>query len=141
MTSYEIGMSASYTKRISEDNVNSFADISGDTNPVHLNDKYAKKTIFEKRIVHGMLTASLISKVLGTMMPGEGSIYLKQELKFVKPVFIDEEITASVMITDIEQEKRIMTLDTKCINQIGEEVIVGNAKLLVPTMELKETIQ
>lgn len=140
MSSYEIGMSASYTKIIGEDDVNTFAEISGDTNPVHLNVKYAENSLFRKRIAHGMLVASLISKVLGTMMPGEGSIYLKQELKFVNPVFIDDEITASVMVTSFEQEKRIITLDTKCINQADEEVIVGRAKLLVPAMRFKESV-
>src|SRR5688500_9560131 len=96
MTRYEIGQTASRTRTITDADVRAFAQISGDTNPIHLDDSYAAQSKFERRIVHGMLTASLISAILGNDFPGTGSIYLGQDIKFKAPVFIGDTITAAV---------------------------------------------
>ncbi|MEM0287977.1 MAG: MaoC family dehydratase [Nitrososphaerota archaeon] len=129
---YSTGQSASIKKRFSEEDVKSFAQISGDTNPLHLDELFAKKTRFGKRIVHGLLVASLISSVLGTKLPGQGTIYLRQELKFLAPVYFDEEITATVEVSAFEPSRGRMILRTKCINESGKIVIDGVAEVLVP---------
>jgi len=126
------GDSASLTKTFSDENVRSFAEISGDTNPVHLDDDFAAGTRFKRRLVHGMLTAGLISAVLGTKLPGPGSIYLSQSITFRAPVFINDTITATVTVARIREDKPIVTLATVCKNQDGEVVLDGEAVLLVP---------
>lgn len=124
----EIGMASTYSKVITENDINLFANISGDYNPAHLDDKYAQNTVFEKKIAHGMLSASFISAVLGTKLPGPGTIYLHQSLDFKKPVYIGDAITAIVMVDDILNEKKgIYKLSTKCVNQNSEEVLNGYA--------------
>jgi len=128
----KIGDSASLTKVFSDEDVRQFAKISGDKNPLHLDDQYAAQTRFKKRLVHGMLTAGLISAVLGTELPGEGSIYLRQSINFRAPVFIGDEITATVSVTEMRADKPIVTLSTLCKNQNGETVLDGEAVLLVP---------
>ena len=128
---FKIGDSASTTRKITDAEVRAFAEISGDCNPVHLDDEFAKQTIFGRRIAHGMLTASLISAVLANQLPGQGSIYLRQEIQFVAPVFIDDEITATVIVTGIREDKPIMKLSTVCVNQRGEKVLKGEATILV----------
>ncbi len=128
----KIGDSASQTKTFNDADVRSFAEISGDENPVHLDDEYAAQTQFKKRLVHGMLTAGLISGVLGTKLPGEGSIYLSQSINFRAPVFIGDRITATVKIIKIREDKPIITLATVCKNQDDVIVIKGEAVLLKP---------
>ena len=128
----KIGDSASLTKMFNDADVRKFAEISGDKNPVHLDDDYAAQTQFKKRLVHGMLTAGLISAVLGTELPGEGSIYLNQNIQFRAPVFIDDTITAKVTVIKIHERKPIITLETICTNQDGVVVIEGEAVLLAP---------
>ncbi len=128
---FQIGANASLTKTFSDDDVITFAEISGDHNPVHVDDEFAASTRFERRIVHGMLTAGMISAVLGMQLPGPGSIYLKQELNFRAPVFIGDTITATVTITKAREDKPIITLATVCKNQDGVDVIEGEAILLV----------
>lgn len=124
----EIGSRASFTKTITEYDVSAFAGITGDFNPVHVNDEAAKESPFGRRIAHGMLTGSLISTVLGMKMPGEGTVYLEQNLKFTAPVYIGDTCTASVEITEIlNEEKGIYKLDTKVINQNGTMVSDGYA--------------
>lgn len=124
----EIGSRASFTKTITEYDVSAFAGITGDFNPVHVNDEAAKESPFGRRIAHGMLTGSLISTVLGMKMPGEGTVYLEQNLKFTAPVYIGDTCTASVEITEIlNEEKGIYKLDTKVINQNGMMVSDGYA--------------
>jgi len=113
----KIGDKAQFQKTITETDVYLFAGISGDNNPVHLNDLEAKKSIFKERIVHGMLTASLISAVLGTKMPGPGTIYLGQNLKFIKPVKFGDTILAEVEVIEIIETKNIVKLSTICYNQ------------------------
>ena len=102
----KIGQVANYKKKISEKEINIFADITGDNNPVHLDEKFARFSIFKKRIAHGFLTGSLISTVIATKLPGPGSIYLSQNLKFLAPVFIDDLVRVKVTVEEIDQEKK-----------------------------------
>ncbi len=128
---YEIGQSASRSLTFTDEIVRTFADISGDTNPIHLDDDYAAKSRFGKRIVHGMFTAGLISALIGIDFPGPGTIYLGQTLKFTKPVYLGDTITATVTITKIREDRGILTMDTVCANQDGETVIKGEATVMV----------
>jgi acyl dehydratase len=122
-----IGDAASLSLEITDDRVRRFADTVGDTNPVHLDDEYAKGTVFGRRVAHGMIGASLISAVLGTRLPGPGTIYLGQTLAFKGPVFIGETITARVTVIAKKPEKPIYTLETTCRNQDGDVVVEGEA--------------
>jgi 3-hydroxybutyryl-CoA dehydratase len=129
---YRIGSSATMTKTFFDEDVRAFADISGDRNPIHLNEEYAAGTRFGKRLVHGILTSGLISAILGMELPGPGSIYIKQILNFKAPVYIGDTITATVTITGIREDKPILTLETICRNQNDIIVIEGEAILLTP---------
>ena len=128
----KIGDSSSLTKTFNDSDVRSFAEISGDKNPIHLDDEYAGQTRFKHRLVHGTLTAGLISAVLGTQLPGPGSIYIRQVINFRAPVYIGETITATVTISKIRTGKPIITLETVCKNQDGVVVLDGEAVLMVP---------
>lgn len=121
------GDSASYTKTFSEEDVSLFARITGDHNSVHLDEEYARNTIFKGRVVHGMLTASLISTVLGTKLPGLGTIYLSQSLKFLAPVRMGDTVTATVQVVEVNEEKQKVRLETVCTNQLGIDVVTGEA--------------
>ncbi|MGF6905597.1 MaoC family dehydratase [Fusobacterium sp. PH5-44] len=124
----EIGKIASFSKTISESDVYMFAGISGDFNSLHINEIEAKKTIFKKRIAHGILVTSFISKVIATSLPGEGTIYLEQQVKFQKPVFIGDTVTATVAVEKIlNSDKKIIQLKTYVKNQFNEIVIDGYA--------------
>ena len=126
----KLGDSAEITKTISQTDVQTFADLTGDHNPVHVDEEFAKTTRFGRRIAHGMLTASLISAVLANHLPGEGSVYLGQTLKFVAPVFPGDEITARVTVREVREDKPILKLETVCVNQRDELVIRGEATVL-----------
>lgn len=126
----KLGMKESITKTITAEDVDMFAKISLDVNPVHLDEEYASKTMFKKRIAHGILTTGLISAVLGTKLPGEGAIYMAQELKFMAPVYIGDTITATVEVIELIAEKNRVVVSTTCTNQDGKEVIIGKATLL-----------
>lgn len=128
-----IGDQASLRKNITDQEVQQFAALTGDHNPLHLDDSFARQTRFGRRIAHGMLGASLISAVIGTMLPGPGSIYLSQTLQFLKPVFIGDTLVAQVKVVKIREDKPIVTLETVCYNQNGEIVITGEAVVLVET--------
>ena len=128
---FSVGDSAEITKRIDETDIQVFADLTGDYNPVHLDEAFAKTTRFGRRIAHGMLSASLISAVLANKLPGEGSVYLGQTLQFVAPVFPGDEITARVTVKEIREDKPIVKLETICTNQSGAIVIRGEATVLV----------
>ncbi len=132
-----IGQQASYSRRISEEDVVQFADISGDRNPLHLDDDFAKKTRFGRRIAHGMLVASLISTVLGSKLPGPGTIYLSQTIKFTAPVFLGDTIKATVTVVDVKEHKPIVTLETHCSNQDGEVVLEGEAVVVVEKVDIR----
>ena len=126
----EIGMSECLGKTITEADILNFAGVSLDVNPLHLNEEYAKKTMCKGRIAHGIIGAGLISAVIGTKLPGEGTIYLSQNLKFIAPVKIGDTITAKVEIVELNQEKKKVGLKTTCTNQNGVLVIDGEAKVL-----------
>jgi acyl dehydratase len=125
-----IGDSAEITKTIEQSDIDAFARVTGDHNPVHVDEEFAKTTRFGQRIAHGMLTASLISAVLANKLPGEGSVYLGQTLQFVAPVFPGDDITARVTVKEIREDKPIVKLETICMNQRGEVVIRGEATVL-----------
>jgi acyl dehydratase len=128
--SFKVGDSAEITKTIEQSDIDAFAQVTGDHNPVHVDEEFAKTTRFGRRIAHGMLSASLISAVLANKLPGEGSVYLGQTLQFVAPVFSGDEITARVVIREIREDKPIMKLETICVNQREEVVICGEATVL-----------
>jgi len=127
---FKAGDSAEITKRIEQSDIDAFANVTGDHNPVHVNEEFAKTTRFGRRIAHGMLTASLISAVLANKLPGEGSVYLGQTLQFVAPVFAGDEITARVIVREVREDKPIVKLETICLNQHGEVVVRGEATVL-----------
>ena len=127
-----VGDLASWSKTIVDADILSFATVTGDFNPVHIDEEFAKQTMFEQRIAHGMLSGSLFSTVLGTQLPGEGSIYLSQDLKFRKPVFINDTITATCTVKEILLEKNRVVMDTTAVNQHGDIVVTGIA-VLMPT--------
>ena len=128
----KIGESAEFSKTIAESDVYLYAGITGDFNPAHINEEYAKKTFFETRIAHGMLPAGFISAILGTRLPGPGTIYLKQDLKFLAPVRIGDTITARVEVTEVNRDKKKVRLRTTCTNQDGTLVLDGEAVVSPP---------
>ena len=128
----KIGDHESVTKTVSETDVYLFAGITGDLNPAHTNEVAASKTMFKTRIAHGMLGAGFISAVLGMYLPGPGTIYMGQELKFTKPVHIGDTVTATATVEEIILEKNRVILDTTVVNQDGEVVIKGKATVMPP---------
>lgn len=127
----EPGMDAVYAKTVSETDIVLFAGISGDNNPVHLNQEFAADTVFEGRIAHGMLTASFISTVLGMKLPGPGCVYLSQSLNFKAPVRAGDTVTARVTLKDLNTQRRRATFETVC--SVGNTIVVdGEALISVP---------
>jgi 3-hydroxybutyryl-CoA dehydratase len=124
-----IGHSAELTRTVTAADIEAFAEVTGDTNPLHLDDAYAATTPFGQRIAHGMLTASYISAVLGTQLSGPGSIYVSQSLRFRRPVKIGDVVTATATITDIDLVRARVTLETKCV-VAGKTVIDGEATVI-----------
>jgi acyl dehydratase len=124
------GQQASISRSFTEQDVNDFARLSGDFNPIHIDPEFAKTTIFGQRIVHGVLVSSLFSNLLAEKVPGKGSIYLGQTFKFKKPVFFDQTVTAKVEVINIREDKPIVTMRTICTNEQGEELITGEAVLM-----------
>ena len=131
LSNLEVGQSASFSKTVSEADVYLFAGISGDFNPVHVDEEYAKQGMFKKRIAHGILTASFISTVLGTKLPGPGAIYAKQDLKFLAPVFFGDTLTATCTVKEIIAEKKRVIMDCVVSNQDDTMVLSGEATLIV----------
>ena len=128
----EIGMTRSLSKTVSDRMIELFAEVSSDRTPVHLDDAYAQDTIFEGRIAHGMLTAGLISAVIGEQLPGHGTVYLSQTLKFMAPVRPGDRVTASVSVAAIDHSRRRVTLDCAC--RVGDRVVLkGEALVLAPS--------
>ncbi len=127
----KVGDRASLSRVFTEEDVMQFANISTDTNPIHLDEKYAATSFFGQRVVHGMLVASLFSALIGVKLPGKGSIYLGQKLIFKAPVAIGEQVTASVEIVKIREDKPIVTLRTLCVNKEEQVVIDGEAVVKV----------
>ena len=130
----ELGMTASVSRTVSEADILMFAGVSGDTNPVHLDQEFAASTMFGGRIAHGMLSAGLISAVFGTRLPGPGSIYLSQTLKFKAPVKIGDTVVARVTVKELKTEKRRAVFSTVC--SVGSTVVLeGEAELLIPSRD------
>lgn len=133
-----VGQTASLSKKFTHEEVLLFSMLSLDTNPIHINQDYAESSLFGQRIVHGHLAASLISGVIGTILPGNGAIYLNQNMNFRRPVYHDEVITATCTVTNIRQDKPIITLETICRNEKGDIVIDGTALIKIQTMAINE---
>jgi len=129
---FEVGQRASVSRTVTESDLVNFAGVSGDFNPVHVDAEYARTTRFGQRVAHGLLTASIMSSLLGMKLPGPGAIYLGQTLRFLKPVFIGDTVTAHVEVTQWIAEKRRVVLNTWVENQRGEKVLEGEATLWVP---------
>jgi 3-hydroxybutyryl-CoA dehydratase len=127
-----IGDTDRFTKTISESDIYTFAGVSGDLNPAHIDKEFAKTTVFKKRIAHGFLIGGLISTVIGTRLPGPGSIYREQTMNFLAPVYIGDTITAQVEITELDTTKNKISLRTWCTNQDGKTVIEGGAVIHPP---------
>jgi 3-hydroxybutyryl-CoA dehydratase len=128
----EIGQEASFSKTITEADVTLYAGVTGDLNPAHINEEFAKNTMFKGRIAHGMLEAGLISAVLGTKLPGPGTIYISQDLKFKAPVQFGDTVTATVRVKSKDEDKNRVVMETTCTTQNGKEVIIGEAVLMPP---------
>ena len=137
-THFTVGEEATFTKIISDEDITTFAKISGDENPVHVNDAYAKGTMFGGRIAHGILVTGLISAVLGTALPGPGAIYMNQQLRFLAPVRPGDEATARAKVTEWDSEKGRITLLTEVTNQDGVTVITGEARLVMSSFIKKK---
>ncbi len=138
--SFRIGDAASITRTFNTKDVELFSKVSGDYNPVHLDKDYAKTTIFKRRVVHGALINAMFSSLLGTTLPGEGSIYCNQKTRFTKPVFIDDTITATVAIESIDYEKKRIVLSTVAFNEREEVVLKGEAMVLYPALKERSTL-
>lgn len=127
----EVGMSASYSQTITDADIKSFAGISGDNNPVHMSDEFAKESMFGKRIAHGLLSASFFSAIFGTKLPGTGCVYVSQNIKFLRPVYLNDTVIASVTIKSIDRERRRIFFDTLCVVN-WKKVISGDAEIYWP---------
>lgn len=127
-----VGQSDEFTKTVTETEIEQFAEVSGDNNPVHLDAEYAAGTMFKERIAHGMLSAGFISAVIGTRLPGPGAIYMSQQMRFKAPVKIGDVVTARCTITEINTSRRRVTLETVCLVE-GKPVIEGEALVMVPS--------
>jgi 3-hydroxybutyryl-CoA dehydratase len=130
-TSFTVGEEATFTRTFTQEDVQNFSKLSGDTNPIHLDENYARQTRFGGRIVHGMLVASLISSALGTILPGPGCVYASQQLSFRAPARIGERLTARVRVSDWDATKGRIILATEVINDRNEQMIIGEAKMVL----------
>lgn len=126
-----LGEKTAISRSYSEDDVNLFVKMTNDTNPLHISEDYALTTRFRRRIVPGMLVASMISGVLGTKLPGYGTIYMSQELKFVRPVYLGDRLTCEVEVVEKLDARKLIILDTKIVNQEGKIVISGRATVML----------
>lgn len=132
----KIGDSASLTRTLTEEDIKIFAIMSGDVNPAHVDEEFASESRFKKVIAHGMWSGTLISTVLGTMLPGPGTIYLGQSLRFVRPVGVGDTITVAVQVAEMQDEKHRLKLDCTVTNQNGEKVVTGVAEVIAPTEKI-----
>ncbi|PUE54815.1 acyl dehydratase [Limnohabitans sp. Rim8] len=127
----EIGMTASYSQTITDADIKSFAEISGDNNPVHIDDEFAADSQFGRRIAHGLLSSSFFSALFGTKIPGPGCVYVSQSLKFLRPIYLDDTVNASVTIKRIDKQKRRIFFNTVCTVK-DKIMILGKAELYLP---------
>lgn len=130
-----VGQQANYVRRVGAEDLDTFAELTGDSNPIHLDEAFAAGTIFKGRIAHGMLTATYISAILGTRLPGPGAIYISQSLNFRAPVRIGDEVTATARVAELFPEKKRVLLACDC-SVAGKTVLEGDALLLVPSRPL-----
>jgi len=133
----QVGEAAEMAKTVSESDIYLYAGVTGDFNPAHINEVYAQGTFFKTRIAHGMLAAGFISAILGTRLPGPGTIYIRQELNFLAPVRIGDTITARVEVAEIMAEQKRVRLKTTCVNQDGTVVLDGEATVSPPKPKKK----
>ncbi len=131
----QVGDTGRFAKVITEKDVFAFADASGDHNPLHIDEDYAKQSVFKDRIAHGILTAGIISTVLASELPGLGTIFVELHIRFLKPVYFDDTITATGQVTEIINDKRVRLM-VACVNQHGKDVAIGNA-VVIPPAETK----
>lgn len=129
MTEIHVGQRAEFTKKVTDDDIRKFAVLSGDYNPIHLDDDYAASTMFKGRIAHGVISVGIISSVIANKLPGPGSILMEQNIRYTAPVRPGDEITASVEVISVSEKGKI-ELKAQCANQNGEVVISGSAKVL-----------
>lgn len=129
---FQIGQTASISRTMTETDLVQYAGLSGDYNPIHVDKEYAGNTFFKERISHGLLTASLLSRLLGMHLPGPGSVYISQTLHFEKPVYIGDTITAKAEVVKMDESNRVITLATTCENQYGEVVLRGEGVMKLP---------
>lgn len=127
----QVGDDGRFTKTITEADVFSFANISGDFNPLHIDEEYARRSVFGRRAAHGILTAGIISTVLGSDIPGVGTIFVELHIRFLKPVFFGDTVTATATVMEIINPKRVRLL-VACVNQEGNDVAIGNAVVIPP---------
>jgi len=125
-----VGQTHEHKFLVTEEVIELFARATGDFNPLHLDEEYARKTIFKARVAHGMLSVGVISGVLGTQFPGPGTIYLSQTVRFLKPVFLGDEITVRVKVLELIPDKKRARLETTCLNQNGQVVVSGEAQVM-----------
>jgi len=130
--SYQVGDGFSFERFISGEDVKQFADVVGDSNPVHLDAAFAENSFFKKRIVHGAFLAGLISKILGMDFPGQGTIYISQNSVFKRPVYVDTNVKVEVKVTEVLTERRRLVLDTNVFNEKGEICLAGSATVWLP---------
>ncbi len=130
----QVGMSESYSQTITDSDVKAFAGISGDKNPVHMDDMYAEGSRYKKRIAHGLLSSSFFSALFGTKLPGEGCVYVSQNLSFRRPVYINDTVTATVIVTEVDTKRRRVFFDTICTVR-NKKVITGVAELYIPEVK------
>ena len=129
---FKEGDGFSFERFISAEDVKKFAEVIGDSNPIHLDEGYAGNSFFKKRIVHGAFLAGLISKVLGMDFPGEGTVYISQNSSFKRPVFVDSTVRVEVKVTQVNAEKRRLVLDTTILNSDGKACLAGSADVWLP---------
>lgn len=127
----QVGQKVKFKVVISKSMIENFAILSGDYNPLHMEDSYAKDAGFEKRICHGMLLASLFSRLIGMYLPGKNALYLSQSLKFVSPCFVDDEVTIEGKVLKKSSSTRIITLETKITKESNINIVIGEAKVMV----------
>lgn len=132
----QIGETASIEHTITRRDIDLFGIVSGDVNPAHFDEEYAASGMFGKTIAHGMLSGALISTVLGMHLPGPGTIYLSQSLRFRRPVYIGDTLTVSATVTEKKADKKRVVLDCACVNQDGDTVTVGTAEVIAPTEKI-----
>ena len=132
MDQFKAGDTAKFSKTVSESDIYLYAGITGDFNPAHIDENYAKGTFFKKRIAHGMLLGGFVSNVIAMQLPGPGTIYLSQSLAFKAPVFIGDTVTAIVTVAEVDEKKRNLTLNTQCLNQDGKTIVEGIAVVSPP---------